>query len=278
MCVAVLRKWRLLASAVVVLFGVVARGEVVVEKGIAYSQLPECRLDIKTPVGVTGFPTVVWFHEGGLTGGRRHFISIDDSIAQVAVDYRLLGREGLANGVECIRDAAAAVAWTLENITRYGGDTNRVFVSGMSAGGYLTMMVGMAPQYLAERGHSLGELAGLAPVSGQATKHYNVRKFSGDADPQFLPKIDALAPLAYCSKDIPPIVSICGEEPWEWKCRSEENRLLISSCRALGHGKALFVSCPYADHGRAYTAGIPYVEMFIKGRLPMAAKNKWLYE
>ena len=69
-----------------------------------------------------------------------------------------------------------------------------------------------------------------------------------------------------------------GEEPWEWKCRSEENRLLVSSCRALGHGKALFVSCPYADHGRAYTAGIPYVEMFIKGRLPMAAKNNGLYD
>ena len=245
-------------------------GEVVVEKGIAYAPLPECRLDIRTPSSVTGFPTVVWFHGGGLAGGLRHFIPIDDSIAQVAVSYRLLGRNGLTNGVECIRDAAAAVAWTLENIASYGGDTNKVFVSGMSAGGYLTMMVGMAPQYLAEYGHSIGEIAGLAPVSGQATKHYNVRAFAGDTDPQYLPKIDALAPLAYCSKDIPPIVSICGQEPWEWKCRSEENRLLISSCRALGHRRALFVSCPCADHARAYTAGIPYVEMFVQGRLPLA--------
>ena len=118
------------------------------------------------------------------------------------------------------------------------------------------------------------ELAGLAPVSGQATKHFNVRKFSGDTDPQYLPKIDTLAPLAYCSKDIPPIISICGEEPWEWKCRSEENRLLISSCVALGHDKAWFVSCPFADHGRAFTAGVPYVEMFVKGRIPPTLKAK----
>ena len=274
MCMTVLKKWYLFVGALVIFASGVVRGEVVVEKEIDYAPLPECRLDVKTPVGVTGFPTVVWFHGGGLTGGRRHFIAINDAIAQVAVSYRLLGREGLTNGVECIRDAAAAVAWTLDNIANYGGGMNKVFVAGMSAGGYLTMMVGMAPQYLAECGHSIGELAGLAPVSGQATKHFNVRKFAGDADPQYLPKIDALAPLAYCSKDIPSIVSICGEEPWEWKCRSEENRLLISSCRALGHEKALFVSCPYADHGRAYTAGVPYVEMFVQGKLPMSAKGK----
>lgn len=244
------------------------------EKDVVYASPERCRLDVKWPKGMTNFPTVVWFHGGGLSSGNRHFIRIDDSIAQVAVNYRLLGQNGLTDGAECVHDAAAAVAWTLENIAKYGGDPKKVFVSGMSAGGYLTMMVGMAPQYLKERGHDIRELAGLAPVSGQATKHFNVRKFAGDTDPQYLPKIDALAPLAYCSKDVPPIISICGEEPWEWKCRSEENRLLISSCVALGHDKAWFVSCPFADHGRAYTAGVPYVEMFVQGRIPAMLKAK----
>lgn len=246
----------------------VATAGVRVEKDISYADPERCKLDVQCPESVTGFPTVVWFHGGGLTGGGKHFVRIDEKIAQVAVNYRLLGKNDLKDGEVCIRDAAAAVAWTLENIEKYGGDPKKVYVSGMSAGGYLTMMVGMAPQYLKERGHDIRELAGLAPVSGQATKHFAVRKFAGDADPQFLPKIDPLAPLAYCSKDLPPIVSICGEEPWEWKCRSEENRLLISSCVALGHKKAWFVSCPYADHGRAFTAGVPYVEMFVQGRLP----------
>ena len=243
------------------------------ERDIPYAGHERCRLDVKWPAGQTNFSTVVWFHGGGLVGGGKHFISIDDGIAQVAVNYRLLGTN-MTDGAVCIRDAAAAVAWTLENISRYGGDPKKVYVSGMSAGGYLTMMVGMAPQYLRERGHDIGELAGLAPLSGQATKHFNVRKYSGDNDPQFLPKIDELAPLRWCSKDIPPIVSICGEEPWEWKCRSEENRLLIASCAALGHKSAWFVSCPYADHGRAFTAGVPYVEMFVKGRLPPVLKAR----
>lgn len=239
-----------------------------VERDIPYASPERCRLDVKWPEGKTNFPTVVWFHGGGLVSGGKHFILIDESIGQVSVNYRLLKKGGMADGETCIRDAAAAVAWALDNIARYGGDAKRVYVSGMSAGGYLTMMVGMAPQYLKAHGHDIRELAGLAPISGQATKHFNVRRFAGDEDPQFLPKIDALAPLRWCAKDIPPIVSICGQEPWEWKCRSEENRLLIASCRALGQEKAWFVSCPYSDHGRVYTAGVPYVELFVKGQMP----------
>lgn len=72
MCVTVLKKWYLFVGVLVIFVSGVVRGEVVVEKEIAYAPLPECRLDVKAPVGVTGFPTVVWFHGGGLTGGRRH--------------------------------------------------------------------------------------------------------------------------------------------------------------------------------------------------------------
>jgi len=249
------------------LVAAVASAEVRVERDIAYAEAERCRLDVKWPEGATNFPTVVWFHGGGLTGGNRYFIPIHDSIAQVAVNYRFLSASQ-TNATVCIGDAAAAVAWTLENIACYGGDPKKVYVSGMSAGGYLTMMVGMSPSYLKAHGHDIRELAGLAPISGQATKHFAVRTFSGDTDPQYQPKIDDLSPLRWCAKNLPPIVSICGQEPWEWKCRSEENRLLIASCVALGHPWARFVSCPYADHGRACTAGVPYVEMFVMGRLP----------
>ena len=237
------------------------------EVGIKYADSPECVLDMRMPVGVTNFPTVVWFHGGGLTGGSRHFVPLaDEKIAQVAVDYRLLGK-GAKRGEDCIADAAAAVAWTMKHVVEYGGDANKVFVSGMSAGGYLTMMVGMDPKYLAAHGARNTDLAGLVALSGQATKHFAVRKFAGDGDPQFLPKIDGLAPLAHVSANLPPILCVCGQPPYEWKCRSEENRLLIASCVALGHRNARFVELDYCDHGRAYAAGLPYLEMFVNGKL-----------
>lgn len=238
-----------------------------VSSDIRYADRPGCSLDVRVPDGATNFPTIVWFHGGGLTDGKKEFVKLgDDGIAQVAVGYRLLGKDA-KTGEDCIEDAAAAVAWTLGHIAGYGGDAKRVYVSGMSAGAYLTMMVGMDPRWLAKHGVKNTDIAGLVPISGQATKHFNVRKFAGDTDPQFLPKIDDLAPLAHVSADIPPILCVCGQPPYEWKCRSEENRLLIASCRALGHKNAKFVEQDYCDHGRVFGAGLPYLEMFVKGWL-----------
>ena len=237
-----------------------------VEDGDAY-RLMRCKLDLRVP-SETGFPTVVWFHGGGLTSGGRHFPDINRKIGIVAADYRLMNATNGVQGADCIEDAAAAVAWTLKNIAAYGGDTKKVYVSGMSAGGYLTMMVGMAPAYLAKHGFKPTDLAGIVPISGQATKHFAVRKFSGDGDPQYLPKIDELAPLNWVGADLPPILDVCGEPPYEWKCRSEENRLLVASCVALGHKNARFVECQFCDHGRTFHAALPYLEFFVLGRMP----------
>lgn len=235
---------------------------------IAYADRPACQLDVRVPAGITGFSTIVWFHGGGLTTGERHFVPIvDQGIAQVAVDYRLLGRDAL-RGEDCIEDAAAAVAWTFSHIADYGGDPAKVFVAGMSAGSYLSMMVGMDGSWLAAHGISNRAIAGIGALSGQATKHFAVREYAGDKDPQYVPKIDRLAPLAHVSAEIPPILCVCGEPPWEWPGRSEENRLLIASCTALGHPWARFVQCAYCDHARTYPASLPFLEMFVRGELP----------
>lgn len=230
--------------------------------------LAKCRLDFRYPKDVPGFRTLVWLHAGGLVQGARHWVPLaDTNIAQVIVSYRLLGKEA-KTGADCIEDAAAAVAWTLDNIASYGGDPKRVYVAGLSAGAYLSMMVGMDPRWLARWGHRHTELAGIVPISGQTTAHFNIRKHSGDTDPQFQPKIDDLSPLRYVAKDLPPILSICGQPPWEWKARAEENRFLVASCKALGNRNARYVELPYANHDRAVVCGIPYLELFIRDALP----------
>jgi len=239
-----------------------------------------CRLDIRRPCGITGFPTVVWFHGGGLSSGRRHFVgdagsALDPRIAQVAVGYRLLGPKGDAKSPDdCIDDAAAAVAWTLEHIADYGGDPRRVFVSGGSAGGYLTMMVGMDASRLARYGHRPTEIAGLIPVSGQATTHFAVKQFFGDTRGQYVPQIDRYAPLYHCTTNMPPICTIVGETPWEWKARNEENSLLVASLHALGLRDAWFVEAPYCDHGRVMDAAVPYIRMMCLGMMIRDTKRR----
>ena len=100
-----------------------------------------CKLDLRVPKGTNGFATIVSFHGGGLVRGQRGDFSRTkrDDVASVSAGYRLLTN---ATPVECVSDAAAAVAWTLKHIAEYGGDPKKVFVTGYSGGGYLAMMVG----------------------------------------------------------------------------------------------------------------------------------------
>lgn len=279
---------RLVLSAAVGMFslGASAAGQPKVDRGIAYypeairsaakGALDGCLLDLRYTDGVTGFPTVVWFHGGGLVKGHRNGVTLfDRTIAVVCVEYRLMSETNAVRGADCITDAAAAVAWTLDHIVEYGGDPKKVFVSGSSAGGYLTMMVGMDPRWLAKFGHKTSELAGLAPSSGQTTSHFNVRKFNGDKRDRWQPVIDEFAPLNYCEnwKDIAPIAIICGESPWEMRGRAAENRLLAETLRAMGHKKVWYVSLPYANHPRTYPACIPYIEYLVKGNYPEPIEN-----
>jgi acetyl esterase/lipase len=221
----------------------------------------QCRLDLRYPTNKVGFATVVWFHGGGLTSGRRHFIDLKNhGIAVVAAGYRLSPRAQLPAFLE---DAAAATAWTLRNIAQYGGDSNKVFVSGHSAGGYLAAMVGMDPKWLAAQGASNRQLAGLIPLSAQVTTHFHVKKLAGDAGPQYRPMIDAYAPLYYCASNLPPICLITGDRAIEFKCRVEENELLAASLRTLGHPHVEFYEMGGLDHGTVGEGGLVVLNAFV---------------
>ncbi|MBR4654331.1 MAG: serine hydrolase [Kiritimatiellae bacterium] len=211
----------------------------------------KCMLDVMIPDGVTNWPVVVWYHGGGLVaGGRGGFCQIsrkaENGIGGVSVGYRFLS-EGTPT--DTVGDAAAALAWTLKHISEYGGDPKKVFVSGSSGGGYLTAMVGMDPKWLAPYGYKPTDLAGLMPETGQMTKHFNVRKYTGDTDPQFLPKIDEWAPLAHAASNLPPICLLVGEPEIDWLGRAEENRLLYASLKALGHRDVEYHAFPGRRHG-----------------------------
>lgn len=105
-------------------------------------QSERCKLDLYYPKGIKNFPTVVWFHGGGLKAGNKSVPEQlkEKGIAVVAVNYRLHPK---VKAPVYIEDAAAALAWTFRNIAKHGGDPDKIIVSGSPAGGYLTLMVGL---------------------------------------------------------------------------------------------------------------------------------------
>ena len=191
-----------------------------------------CLLDLYYPIGVKDFPTVVWFHGGGLKGGEKYIPESlrEQGIAVAAVNYRLNPK------VSCpdyIKDAAAAVAWIFREIESYGGNTDLIFVSGHSAGGYLTSMIGLDKKYLANHGIDADRIAGLIPFSGNVITHLTVRAEQGIPITQ--PIVDEMAPLYHVRADAPPILLITGDREKELVGRYEENAYFWRMMQVVGH-------------------------------------------
>lgn len=191
-----------------------------------------CQLDLYYPSNKKDFATVVWFHGGGLSGGKKEIPELlkNQGFAVAGVEYRKNPK------VKCpvyIEDAAAAVAWVFNNISSFGGNPEKVFLSGHSAGGYLDLMVGMDKKWLAKHRIDAGRIAGLLPLSPQVITHYKIRKERGIEDTQ--PVIDEFAPIFHIRKDLPPIVIITGDRKLEMLGRYEENAYFTRMIKLTGH-------------------------------------------
>ena len=220
-----------------------------------------CRLDVYYPTGVKSFPTVVWFHGGGITGGNKSIPKglQEKGIAVVAVNYRLHPQ---VEAPAYIEDAAASVAWTFNNISKYGGSPKKVYVSGHSAGGYLTSMVGLDKQWLAEHGIDANDIAGLIPYSGHTITHFTVRKERGID--KFQPQVDEYAPLYHVRKDAPPLLLITGDRDDEMLGRYEENAYLWRMMQEVEHPDTDLFELEGYNHGGMAEPAHPLLLKFIQ--------------
>lgn len=64
------------------------------------------------------------------------------------------------------QDLASVVKWTYDNITDYGGDPNKIFLVGHSAGGHLVTLVANNTRFLRELGLSHDVIKGVVALSG----------------------------------------------------------------------------------------------------------------
>lgn len=213
--------------------------------GDSYSN-ERCKVDVYYPENVKDYPTVVWFHGGGLSGGNKFIPEqlMNAGMAVVAVNYRLLPQ---ANLTDCIDDAAAAVAWTFNEIGKYGGSPQKIFVSGHSAGGYLAAMIGLDKKWLSTYEIDADSIAALIPFSGHAISHFAYRQSKGMKDTQ--PSIDEFAPLYYVRPDAPPLIIVSGDRELEMLGRYEENAYFWRMMKVAGHKETYLYELDGYNHG-----------------------------
>lgn len=241
-------------------------GNYKVERDIAYRTSEDkftqqqCRLDIAAEKGVKDAPVIVWFHSGGLVSGKKEAPQplMRDGVVVVGVGYRLSPN---ATVNEIIDDAACAVAWVYENIEKYGGSREKIFLAGHSAGGYLVSMVGLDKSRLERYGIDANSLRGIVPFSGQVITHFTERDARGIRDTQ--PVVDSLAPLYHVRGDAAPMLLLVGDRELEMLGRYEENAYFWRMLRLSGHKDVEI--CEFDGYGHNMVhPGWPLLLEFVK--------------
>lgn len=244
------------------------------ERNIAYRQTDagdyareRCLLDFYYPDNIKDFPTVVWFHGGGIEGGNKEIPAElqNSGMGIIGVGYRLLPK---ATVKEVIDDAAAAVAWAFREVEKRGGSTKKIFLAGHSAGGYLIDMVVLDKSYLEKYGIDADNIAGVFPYSAQIITHYNVRKQSGIGPLE--PRIDDTAPI-YHVRNLPmPMLVLSGDRELELYGRYEEQAYFWRMMKLNGCEKIFLYEFDGHDHnnmpGPAHTVTKRFIRAISEGR------------
>jgi acetyl esterase/lipase len=138
-----------------------------VAEGVAYGAGPRRKLDVYAPRAAAAGkrPVIFFFHGGSWNSGRRqHYAFAARALAArgfvvIVPDYRLVPE---VRYPDFLRDCAAAVRWARSHSGDYGGDGERIVLSGHSAGAYNAVMLALDPSLLGPDRAAIRGFAGLA--------------------------------------------------------------------------------------------------------------------
>jgi arylformamidase len=126
-------------------------------------------LDIYAPSGAKNLPVVFWIHGGGWVTGDKSSVQEKPRVFTqrgfvfVSTNHRLLPAVDMET---IVRDVAKSLRWVHANISQHGGDPQRVWVMGHSAGAQLAALICTDDRYLKSEGVPFSILKGCVPVDG----------------------------------------------------------------------------------------------------------------
>ncbi len=140
-----------------------------VARDVAFGPHRRHRLDLYAPRRPSGrLPLLVFVHGGGWdSGDRRDYGFAGRALAALGflaccADYRVFPEAVFPAFVE---DLALAAGWLASHAARYGGDPDRLFLVGHSAGAYNAVMLALDPGRFGAPGLA-GRIAGVVGLSG----------------------------------------------------------------------------------------------------------------
>lgn len=137
---------------------------------IAYGEAPRQKLDIylsQQPQPQRS--TVVFFYGGSWeSGDKKQYKFVAEALTSAGFDvvvpnYRVYPEVVFPAFVE---DGAAALRWVKQNIYQYGGNADRLFVAGHSAGAHIAALLVLDEQYLKQQDLQVTDLNGMIGLAG----------------------------------------------------------------------------------------------------------------
>jgi acetyl esterase/lipase len=170
------------------------------------------QLDVYRPKGQSKCPVVFFVHGGAWTiASKDEVLGIygygtvgrclaERGLVVVMPNYRLSPK---ARHPAHIEDVSRAFAWTCKNVADYGGDPDRIYVAGHSAGGHLVALLATDPAYLKVVGRSDKDIRGVIGLSGV----YRVE------DLDFRQLLPAAGKGVDLRGEVNPITTVFGDDP-----------------------------------------------------------------
>ena len=178
----------------------------------------------RVPEAQGPLPVFVFFHGGAWAHGD-------------PVDYSFIARNIAPEGYVVVlggyrmnepgrypamlEDTAAAVGWVHRNIAEYGGDPDRIVLSGHSAGAYNVAQVALEPRWLEDAGVPQDAIRGVVGLAGP----YDFYPFDTDRSRDAFESVGAgpeSQPVNHARADAPPMLLVHGEDDTVVRIRNSQ--------------------------------------------------------
>ena len=204
-----------------------------IAEGLAYGPGPRRKLDVYAPRSAAAgkLPVIVFFYGGSWNSGRRQGYAFAAralaarGFVVIVPDYRLVPE---AYYPDFLRDCAAAVSWARSHSGAYGGDGERIVLTGHSAGAYNAAMLALDPSLLGPDRAAIRGFAGLAgpydflPLDDSST----IAAFGA------WPRPAETQPTSHAASGAPPVLLLHGAADGRVKPRN--SRALAARLEAAG--------------------------------------------
>jgi acetyl esterase/lipase len=179
------------------------------------------KVDVYLPADsqARGLPVLCFMHGGAWVSGSKEWMGFmapsftDLPAIFISVNYRLSPAVRFPAAMD---DCFDALAWIHRNIARFGGDPERIFVGGHSAGGHLAALLALRRELAAARRLPRDVVKACFPVSGLFDLSETVLvpgSWEERIYPQFLARLEdgkAASPIAYVEGNVTPFYLTWG--------------------------------------------------------------------